>query len=153
MEFYGLTSYQKWVGSKLTNYLDIFLVLLEFQNKYTKHRALFSADNLSQQAFLRKLVFICSYCPKECCSYPHVDGRVHTYRGITLQTPTVPLTLSSRKHTYTILTPLTHFYILKLGFTGVYTIFSYFCSKNIECGYSLEPPRRGGSNKNPQSVF
>ena len=31
-------------------------------------------------------------------------------------------------------------------------IFSYFCL-NIECGYSLEPPRRGGSNEYPQSMF
>ena len=33
-------------------------------------------------------------------------------------------------------------YIVKLGFTGVY-IFFYFCSKTIDCGYSLEPPSRG----------
>ena len=26
------------------------------------------------------------------------------------------------------------------------------CS-NIDCGYSLEPPRRGGSNKYPKSMF
>ena len=45
-----------------------------------------------------------------------------------------------------------HFYIVKLGFTG-YTLFCYFCSKNIDCGYSLEPPRRGGSNEYPQSVL
>ena len=25
--------------------------------------------------------------------------------------------------------------------------------QNIDCGYSLEPPRRGGSNENPQSMF
>ena len=25
--------------------------------------------------------------------------------------------------------------------------------KNIDCGYSLEPPRRGGSNEYPQSMF
>ena len=30
--------------------------------------------------------------------------------------------------------------------------FFYFCSK-IDCGYSLEPPRRGGSNEYPQSMF
>ena len=30
--------------------------------------------------------------------------------------------------------------------------FSYFYS-NIDCGYSLEPPRRGGSNEYPQSMF
>ena len=26
-------------------------------------------------------------------------------------------------------------------------------AQNIDCGYSLEPPRRGGSNENPQSIF
>ena len=26
-------------------------------------------------------------------------------------------------------------------------------AQNIDCGYSLEPPRRGGSNKYPQSMF
>ena len=25
--------------------------------------------------------------------------------------------------------------------------------ENIDCGYSLEPPRRGGSNEYPQSMF
>ena len=44
-----------------------------------------------------------------------------------------------------------HFYIVKLGFTGVYSIF--FLLKNIDCGYSLEPPHRGGSNEYPQSMF
>ena len=39
-----------------------------------------------------------------------------------------------------------HFYIVKLGFTGVYTIFLILLD-NIDCGYSLEPPRRGGSNE------
>ena len=30
----------------------------------------------------------------------------------------------------------------------------YFISaQNINCGYSLEPPRRGGSNEYPQSMF
>ena len=26
-------------------------------------------------------------------------------------------------------------------------------AQNIDCGYSLEPPRQGGSNEYPQSVF
>ena len=38
-----------------------------------------------------------------------------------------------------------HFYIVKLGFTGVY-IFFFLLLKNIDCGYSLEPPQRGSSN-------
>ena len=33
-----------------------------------------------------------------------------------------------------------HFYIIKLGFTGVYIIFLISAQK-IDCGYSLEPPR------------
>ena len=45
-----------------------------------------------------------------------------------------------------------HFYIVKLGFTGVYIIF-FISAQNINCGYSLEPPRRGGSNEYPQSMF
>ena len=45
-----------------------------------------------------------------------------------------------------------HFYIVKLGFTGVHFVF-LFLLKNIDCGYSLEPPRRGGSNEYLQSMF
>ena len=44
------------------------------------------------------------------------------------------------------------FYIVKLGFTGVYIIF-LISAQNIDCGYSLEPPHRGGSNEYPQSMF
>ena len=29
----------------------------------------------------------------------------------------------------------------------------HISAQNIDCGYSLEPPRRGGSNKYPQSMF
>ena len=38
-----------------------------------------------------------------------------------------------------------HFYIVKQG----YTLFFLFQLKNINRGYSLEPPRRGGSNEYP----
>ena len=39
-----------------------------------------------------------------------------------------------------------HFYIVKLGFTGLYIIF-LISAQNIDCEYSLEPPSRGGSNE------
>ena len=45
-----------------------------------------------------------------------------------------------------------HFYKGKLGYAGVY-LFFLFLLQNIDCGYSLEPPRRGGSNMYPQSMF
>ena len=34
-----------------------------------------------------------------------------------------------------------HFYIGKLGFTGVYIVF-LFLFKNIDCKYSLKPPQQ-----------
>ena len=32
-------------------------------------------------------------------------------------------------------------------------IFSHISAQNIDCVYSLEPPRRGGSNEYPKSMF
>ena len=72
-----------------------------------------------------------------------VKGNIYTFRG-GKQTP--------RKHIYIILTHKPHFYVVKLGFTWVNIIFIIF-AQNIDCGYLLEPPRRGGSNEYPQSKF
>ena len=47
---------------------------------------------------------------------------------------------SSRKHANIILTPLNPTFIVKPGFTGVVIIF-HISAQNIDCGYSLEPPR------------
>ena len=45
-----------------------------------------------------------------------------------------------------------HFYIVKLGFIGVHITF-LISAQNIDCGYSLEPHRRGGSNEYTQPMF
>ena len=45
-----------------------------------------------------------------------------------------------------------YFYIVQLGFTG-YTLFFLVLLERIDCGNSLEPPRRGGSNEYPLSMF
>ena len=42
--------------------------------------------------------------------------------------------------------------LLYMGYAGVY-LFFLFLLQNIDCGYSLEPPRRGGSNVYPQSML
>ena len=61
--------------------------------------------------------------------------------------------LTSGKHIREMYTPLIpHYYIEKLGYAGVY-LFFLFLLQNIDCGYSLELPRRGGSNEYPQSMF
>ena len=45
------------------------------------------------------------------------------------------------------------FYIAKMVYTWV-NLLSLFVIQNIYCLYSLEPPRRGGSNSAyPQSMF
>ena len=38
-------------------------------------------------------------------------------------------------------------------FSGIYFIFFLIFAQNIDCGYTLEPPRRGGSNEYPPSLF
>ena len=60
---------------------------------------------------------------------------------------------TSRKHAYIILTPLNPTFIYQNWGLQGYTLFFLFLIKNIDCGYSLEPPRRGGSNEYPQSMF
>ena len=40
----------------------------------------------------------------------------------------------------------------KMGFTGVY-LFFLFLLQNIDCGYTLEQPQRGGSHVYPRSMF
>ena len=45
-----------------------------------------------------------------------------------------------------------HFYIVKLGFIGLYITF-HISAQSIDCGYSLEPPRRCGSNEYLQYMF
>ena len=44
-----------------------------------------------------------------------------------------------------------HFYIVKLVYRGIHYFF-LFLLKNIDFGYSLEPPRRGGSNEYPHNL-
>ena len=45
-----------------------------------------------------------------------------------------------------------HFYIIKWGLQG-YKLFFLFLLKVIDCGYSSEPPRRGGSNEYRKPMF
>ena len=45
-----------------------------------------------------------------------------------------------------------HFYTVKRWFAGLYIIFLISAQKH-RCGYSWEPPCRGGSHEYPQSVF
>ena len=63
--------------------------------------------------------------------------------------------LSSRKHTYIILTPFKrHFYIVKLGFTGIDIIFLISAQKHrLWVLVTTTLPRPGGSKECPQAMF
>ena len=76
-------------------------------------------------------------------------GVLLEYRWLCIAIKGLPIT-KTRLYNFDPLKP--HFYIVKLGFTGVYIIF-LISAQNIDCGYSLEPPRWGGSNEYPQSMF
>ena len=61
------------------------------------------------------------------------------------------LKMALRKHAYSIIKkispPKTENFQVKNS-----DIF-HISAQNIDCGYSFEPPRQGGSNKYPQSMF
>ena len=76
----------------------------------------------------------------------------HWITKTSLSIRTVLLGLSLRKHAYSntlkILPPKSENFQIKKK-SDIFQI----CAQNIDCGYPLEPPRRGGSNKYPQSMF
>ena len=49
--------------------------------------------------------------------------------------------------------PIQFFSTKKWNFSDENSDIFYTSVQNINCGYSLEPPRRGGSNEYPQSMF
>ena len=58
---------------------------------------------------------------------------------------------SSGKQVRAIYTPLHPTFYNKTGYRrGIQYLFFLFLLQNIDCGYSLEPPRRGGSTEFPQ---
>ena len=49
--------------------------------------------------------------------------------------------------------PMQNTVIFKIVKNENFLIFFLFLLHNIDCGYSLEPPRRGGYNEYPQSML
>ena len=71
----------------------------------------------------------------------------------TFQKLPIPL----RKHAYSnilkILPPKNENFMIKNSDIFIISAQKQIVHKNIDCGYSLESPRRGGSNEYPQSMF
>ena len=55
-----------------------------------------------------------------------------------------------RKHAYSNKLKIYH---QKWKFSAKNSDILHISDQNIDCGYAYEPPRRGGSNANPQSMF
>ena len=56
-----------------------------------------------------------------------------------------------RKHAYSNILKIYH-QKMKIS-DKIFDIFFHISAQNIDCVYSLEPPRRGGSNEYRQSMF
>ena len=113
--------------------------------------------------FVPRLLLLTNYVQVAECSWPNhkVPGSIPTGGGTELMTIVLYCFSISPFHHLDIITKTClynfdpfkpHFYIVKLGFTEVCIIF-LISAQNIDCGYSLEPHRRGGSNEYPQSMF
>ena len=82
---------------------------------------------------------------RESLGLRHNESRLHCYLAKTLSrmrclTERFGYLLITKTCLYNFDPLKPHFYIVKLGFTGVYIIFLISAQK-IDCGYSLEPPR------------
>ena len=76
----------------------------------------------------------CRLVPKQVCSVAQLTAK---FRLLLLLMVNDHITKTCPCNVY----PLeTHFYIVKLGYAGVY-LFFLFLLQNIDCGYLLEPPR------------
>ena len=102
-----------------------------------------ASDHLHMHITCKKRVFIIS-----------VESLVYLikYYIYLLNFPALKLNLFAlRKHAHMI---YSNFFMSKIDNfqRKIFDIFLIF-AQNIDCGYTLEPPRRGGSNEYPQSMF
>ena len=98
------------------------------------------------------------------CALAQADLGIFSGR-ICLEDPSAHAFLSLRKHAYSnilkILPPKNDNFSIKNSDIFHVSAQNIDCgyslepprAQNIDCGYSLEPPRRGGSNEYPQSMF
>ena len=89
------------------------------------------------------------YVLEKCILFSH-EAEMHVQKNSESDNKSLDAITKTRLYNFDPLKP--HFYIVKLEFTWVYIIF-LISAKNIDCGYSLELPRRGSYNGYPQSVF
>ena len=126
-------------------YMGVYITRTCFPDVWFSGTLLLYGTNVYQGAG-RKLNYfpmylqVCNYI--SCCLF--VCFMINAQRPVCLR---IVITKTCPCNEYPL---IPHYYIAKLGYAGVY-LFFLFLLQNIDCGYSLQPPRRGGSN--PQSMF
>ena len=93
------------------------------------------------------------------CNWPAWSVRLCLHYENTINVSTLNYSYSLTPH-HIILNTKTRLFKYIENFTTKNCKFSdknsdifHISAQNIDCGYSLEPPRRGGSNQYPQSMF
>ena len=103
----------------------------------------------SRQMHPRRLIRACIVRTKKLCTLGYTKCTQWRFWS---DCPNAQDDLITKTRLYSFDPLKSHFYTVKLGFTGVYIIF-LISAQIHDFGYSLEPPRRGGSNEYSQSMF
>ena len=81
------------------------------------------------------------------CAFKHADQS--SLGALNSQSAQTDLSVPLRKHAYTNILKILQSKKENLKKNLIFHI----SAQNLDCGYRLEPPRRGGSNEYPQSMF
>ena len=157
------TSFKLILGDNLTETPSLFTV--QNKTKYLRHIAAFIYSQQTYGLQYKKIaiptigkiynlfcywktVWTCLYIKHLYSRYVYIAFRQNWH--VSTEAKLILNIMKTYLYNFDPLKP--HFYIVKLGFAGVYIIF-LISAQNIDCGYSLEPPHRGGSNEYSQSMF
>ena len=132
-----------------------------FELKYEKHQSFFiwnfSVFGGEISIHLNRRVFVMLLCAHvwryvfSCCGSLMDTDWLLLEPGALLLFHRFPVITRTYLYNFHPLKP--HFYRVKLWFKGEYLIICLISAQNINCGYSSEPPQRGGSDEYPQSMF
>ena len=114
-------------------FLPIYVIKLLFLFLLTKSASMFSLRRW-MHFHMRLCQNLCSCLPSEKTLKGKLPLEINAFL---LEELPVAIT---KTYLYNVDPLKPHFYIVKLGFTGVYIII-LISAQNIDCGYSLEPPR------------
>ena len=104
---------------------------------------------LKEQTFLcLPITCTCTIRSTGNCAMTSLSRNVRNHTCVLSQDSNQPVITKTRLFKY-----IEHFITKSWKFSYKNSNIFHIAAPNIDCGYSLEPPRRGGSNEYPQSMF